>query len=149
MLGLGIAVSVAPLTTTVMNSVDETHAGVASGINNAVSRIAALLAVAVFGVVLNAVFQTALNRHLDRLPPAVRADVESQRSKLAAIQTNDAAPRRAVEESFVEGYRLVLWMAAGLAALNSVSAAALLASGLERSSTSRTAPKPRPATNRS
>jgi hypothetical protein len=86
-----MAVSVAPLTTTVMNSVDETHAGVASGINNAVSRIAAMLAVAVFGVVLNAVFQTALNRHLDRLPPAVRANVESQRSKLAAIQTNDAA----------------------------------------------------------
>jgi EmrB/QacA subfamily drug resistance transporter len=147
-LGLGMAVSVAPLTTTVMNSVDETHAGVASGINNAVSRIAAMLAVAVFGVVLNAVFQTALNRHLDSLPPAVRADVESQRSKLAAIQTNDAATRRAVEESFVEGYRLVLWMAAGLAALSSVSAAALLASGLDRSSTSRTAPKPRPARNR-
>jgi hypothetical protein len=85
---------------------------------------------------------------LDSLPPAVRADVESQRSKLAAIQTNDAATRRAVEESFVEGYRLVLWMAAGLAALSSVSAAALLASGLDRSSTWRTVPKPRPARNR-
>jgi MFS family permease len=147
-LGLGMAVSVAPLTTTVMNSVDESRAGVASGINNAISRIAALLAVAVFGVVLNAVFQTALNRHLDRLPPAVRADVESQRSKLAAIQTNDAATRRAVEESFVEGYRLVLWMAAGLAVASSVSAAVLLANGLQVSSTSRTAPKPRPARNR-
>ena len=100
-----------------------------------------------FGVVLNSVFQTALNRHLDRLPPAVRADVECQRSKLAAIQTNDAATRRAVEESFVEGYRLVLWMAAGLAALSSVSAAALL-SGLDRSSTSRILPKPLPARNR-
>jgi hypothetical protein len=104
--------------------------------------------VAVFGVVLNTVFQTALNRHLDRLPPAERADVESQRPKLAAIQTNDAATRRAVEESFVEGYRLVLWMAAGLAALSSASAAALLASGLDRSSTSRTAPKPLPVRNR-
>jgi hypothetical protein len=143
-----MAVSVAPLTTTVMNSVDETHAGVASGINNAVSRIAALLAVAVFGVVLNVVFQTALNGHLDRLPPGVRAGVESQRSKLGAIQTNDAATRRGVEESFVEGYRLVLWMAAGLAALSSVSAAALLASGLDRSSTSRILPKSLPARNR-
>src|SRR5215469_15038371 len=107
-LGLGMAVSVAPLTTTVMNSVDESRAGVASGINNAVSRIAALLAVAVFGVVLNAVFQTALNRQLDRLPPAVQADVESQRSKLAAIQTNDASARTAVDTSFIAGYRVVL-----------------------------------------
>jgi hypothetical protein len=143
-----MAVSVAPLTTTVMNSVDETHAGVASGINNAVSRIAALLAVAVFGVVLNAVFQTALNRQLDRLPPAVQADLESQRAKLAAIKTNDASARTAVGSSFVAGYRVVLWLAAGLAALSSVSGAALLASGLRRSSTSRTPPKPRPARNR-
>jgi len=139
-LGLGMAVSVAPLTTTVMNSVDETHAGVASGINNAVSRIAALLAVAVFGVLLNAVFLAALNRQLDRVSPAVRADVESQRSKLAAIETNDASARTAVDESFVEGYRVVLWLATGLAAVSSLSAATLL--------TSRTAPKPRPSRNR-
>jgi MFS family permease len=147
-LGLGMAVSVAPLTTTVMNSVDEPHAGIASGINNAVSRIAAFLAVAVFGVVLNAVFQTALHRQLYRLPPAVQADVESQRSKLAAIQTNDAAARTAVEASFVEGYRVVLWLAAGLAVASSVSAAALLTNGLRRSSTSGIVPKPRPGRNR-
>jgi hypothetical protein len=53
--------------------------------------------------------------------------------KLAAIQTNDAAARRVVEESFVDGYCLVLWMAAGLAVASSVSAAALLADGLRRS----------------
>jgi hypothetical protein len=103
--------------------------------------------VVVFGVVLNAVFQTALNRHLDRLPPAI-ADVESRRSKLAAIRTNDAVTRRAVGESFVEVLLPGLWMAAKLAALSSVSAAALPASGLDRSSTWRTAPKPRPARNR-
>jgi EmrB/QacA subfamily drug resistance transporter len=147
-LGFGMAVSVAPLTTTIMNSVDDTHAGIASGINNAVSRIAALLAVAVFGVVLNAVFQTVLNRQLVHLPPAVQADVESQRAKLAAIKTNDAPARAAVQSSFVEGYRLVLWLAAGLAATSSVSAAALLTNGLRRSSISRIAPKPRPASNR-
>jgi hypothetical protein len=94
---------------------------------------------AVFVALLNAVFQTALNRHRDRLPPAARADVQSQRSKLAAIQTNDAATRSAMEEPFVEGYRLVLWMASGLAVLTSVSAAALLSKRLNRSSTSRTA----------
>lgn len=130
-LGLGMSVTVAPLTTTVMNAVGKELAGTASGINNAVSRTAALLAIALFGFVLTLAFNATLDRQLGQLhaPAKLVSDVESQRQKLAGmVVPNDypkatvAAVKHAVNVSFVDGFRWVMVISAALALLSAISA---------------------------
>src|SRR5262249_52246141 len=85
-LGLGMAISVAPLTTTVMNSVSESRAGIASGINNAVSRTAGLLAVAVLGIAMFQSFNSCLDQTQATVSPDVQRALSGERIKLAAME---------------------------------------------------------------
>ncbi|WP_398493647.1 MFS transporter [Variovorax sp.] len=130
-LGLGMTVTVAPLTTTVMNAVGPELAGVASGVNNAVSRAAAVLAIAVFGAIMAWAFDAALAEHLQTAGASaqVTAFFEGERAKLAGAAMPpgvDAATaealRRAVAEAFVAGFRWVMLLSAGLALLSAASA---------------------------
>ncbi|MGH2517336.1 MAG: MFS transporter, partial [Ktedonobacterales bacterium] len=134
-LGLGMAVTVAPLTTAVMGAVSQQHAGVASGINNAVSRTAGLLAIAVLGIVLLAAFTPTVDSHLAalHLTPAVRQALAAQHTQLAAATIPDsvtgaarAAVQRALGEAFVAGFRAVMLVCVGLAIASSAGAAALV-----------------------
>ncbi len=123
-LGLGMAISVAPLTTAAMNAVPVKQAGVASGVNNAFSRLAGLLGVAVFGYVLLIAFHHDLDRRLDQLPlqAAERNAIKSQRAQLAAIPTNNPAVRNAVQQAFVFGFRRIIWLSVLLSCAGALSA---------------------------
>jgi EmrB/QacA subfamily drug resistance transporter len=130
-LGLGMALTIAPLTTTVMDSIGAELAGVASGVNNAVSRVAGLLAIAVLGLLMANTFAPALERRLAGLevPPAAQTAVREQAQKLGAItlpagldDKAAAAARRAVGDAFVAGFRAVMWSSAALAVLSALAA---------------------------
>jgi EmrB/QacA subfamily drug resistance transporter len=136
-LGLGMVISVAPLTTTVMNSVDVGFAGAASGINNAASRVAALLAVALFGLIMASTFNRSLHSHLERaeLAPRLIEAVEERRNTLAAIElpasmdAHDAAlAKHAIAEAFITGFRWIMVISAALA-LGSAASAWVLVGG--------------------
>jgi EmrB/QacA subfamily drug resistance transporter len=134
-MSLGMATSVAPLTTTVMGAVEERHAGVASGINNAVSRLAGLLAVAALGLVVLGGFNRSLERNLDalKLPSTARQQLDEERIKLAAAHIPDDLPpdaretvKRALDESFVSGFRIAVFVCAGLSLAAALSALLLI-----------------------
>lgn len=134
-LGFGMAICVAPLTTTVMDAVKVRYAGAASGINNAVSRVAGLLAIAVLGIVVSNTFNASLNQ---RLPPLhlsqpAQQFLDAQRINLAAAKVPpglnasvNAALREAIALSFVDSFRCLMWIAAGLSIASAITAALML-----------------------
>ncbi|HEV2387980.1 MAG TPA: MFS transporter [Candidatus Acidoferrales bacterium] len=123
-LGLGMAVSVAPLTTVVMGAVDQNHAGTASGINNAVARVAGLFAVAILGIVMVGAFSRQMSRSLAQLnlPAGVQHALESNEITLAGLTipaeldpTTAATLRVSVDRAFLSGFRLIMLICASLA----------------------------------
>jgi EmrB/QacA subfamily drug resistance transporter len=96
--GVGLSATVAPLTATVLDSVEERRVGIASGVNNGVSRVAGLLAIAILGAVISAQFGSALDSDLGSRPlgPAARQAVTRAKEKpLAVPGTAKLPPRQA------------------------------------------------------
>jgi EmrB/QacA subfamily drug resistance transporter len=139
-LGFGMGIAIAPLTATVMAAVDPRHAGVASGINNAVARAAGLLAIAALGVALVARFDADVDRALASmaLSPDARAAVDAQRSKLAAAEV-PATMHGTFVDAYLAGFRTVMIASSLLAALGAACAFVLV----ERSTSA--GPRPRAA----
>jgi hypothetical protein len=130
-LGFGMAVSVAPLTTTIMGAVPARHAGVASGINNATARVAGLLAVALLGAVAVGAFRARLDERLAGLPVSadVRHALHQEATKLAEAEVPRQVAgderqrlRYVVEDSFVGSFRVVMLTASALALLSGLCA---------------------------
>jgi EmrB/QacA subfamily drug resistance transporter len=130
-LGFGMAVTVAPLTTVVMNSVSKDRVGSASGINNAVARVAGVLAIAVFGIAMVKVFGSQMNHNLAHLSVSsgTLERLHAEEIKLAGLQIPSGlspdtvtAIRESVRESFVFGFRIVMLACAGLSLASAAAA---------------------------
>ena len=130
-MGLGMSLVIAPLTATAMTSVSSRQSGLASGINNAVSRTASLLAIPVLGIFVFVAFSASLDARvvvLD-LPAEAQQQLEAQKGNLGAAQVpkglsgeTAAAVQKAIEESFVAGFRIAMFVAAALALASAVAA---------------------------
>jgi EmrB/QacA subfamily drug resistance transporter len=133
--GFGMALVIAPPTTTALNSVSGRHSGLASGVNNAVSRTAFLLAIPVLGIFVFVTFSAALDTReagLD-LPPEARQQLEAEKVDLGGAQVRGGLGRgtfqaveRAIDEAFVAGFRIAMFVAAGLALVSAVAAGILI-----------------------
>ena len=127
-LGLGMTISVAPLTTVVMAEAPAEQAGAASGVNNAISQTAALL-----GLALSApLFFNQFARHLSsnlvqaRVAAPIIQTVEAHTSQLAAIVTQDAGAHDAVNRAFVQGFELIAVLASIASALAALAAGMMI-----------------------
>jgi EmrB/QacA subfamily drug resistance transporter len=118
--GLGLSITVAPLTTTVLNSVEERHAGVASGVNNAVARVAGLIAIAALGAVISAQFSSSLDDRLGGQSLGTEAAEAVDDAKAQPLSGGDvsgvpAAEREGLDDDIVASSESAFHLGAGIA----------------------------------
>ena len=122
---LGLSATVAPLTAAVLSDADESNAGIASGVNNAIARIAGLLAIGAIGAVISSQFSSTLNDRLAdvRLSPQARAAViEARKQPLARVDAATVGPRvsLAVQSASVHAFHVGVGISGVLVALGGV-----------------------------
>ena len=124
LLGFGMTISVAPLTTVVMSSVTQNRVGAASGINNAVSQTSALLAIAISAPIFFGCFRIALPNRMEAagVPQPVVQQIQEQQTLLGAIRTDDPKGRAAIDRAFVDAFRLIAVLAATATAAAGITA---------------------------
>jgi EmrB/QacA subfamily drug resistance transporter len=133
--GFGMALAITPMTTAALGSVEGEHSGMASGVNNAVTRVAGLLAVAVLGAFIYGAFSTSLDARMENMnmPDDIQSAMEAAKADLGAAEAPagvnegmEARIERAIDESFVAGFRAVMLASAALALASALIAALMV-----------------------
>jgi EmrB/QacA subfamily drug resistance transporter len=123
---LGLAMTVAPLTATVLADADEKNAGIASGTNNAIARVASLIAIAAVGALIASSFGSSLREDLGAAanrPEVSRAIDEAEKQPLARVSAEEAPPavrarlERASQDASIDAFRMAIAIATGLVAV--------------------------------
>jgi MFS family permease len=127
--GLGLAITVAPLTATVLSDAEENHSGIASGVNNAVARVAGLLAIAAVGAVVSAEFGSTVDQQVQDRPlsPAARQALEEAKDRpLTTEAARDVSPperrllARVFEDASVDAFQVAMGISGALVAAGGV-----------------------------
>lgn len=135
LVGVGMGIAVAPLTTAVMGSVPDANAGTASGVNNAVSYTAAVLSIAVLGALALGVFGQNLTAQTAglALPAEAQMALAAEAQNLAGAAVPEGldegmatAVAQAIDLAFIQTYRLIMWISAGLCLVAALVAAILI-----------------------
>ena len=133
--GFGMALAITPMTTVALGSVEDEHSGMASGVNNAVTRVAGLLAVAVLGAFIYGAFSSSLDARMEgmKMSGEIRIAMEAEKADLGAAEAPpgvnegmEARIEHAIDESFVVAFRTVMLASAGLALASALIAALLV-----------------------